>query len=221
MAQPLTITKSVFTGQTLAAWLSIATGVLFVLLLASLHVLEPEFDPTWRFMSEYALGTFGWIMPLAFVMLASSLACAGVAIFSSVRNVVGYIGLGLLFIGAIGLVLAAVFRTDPMTTSEAAMTWSGKLHGLAAALDWMPVAALLLSFSLARHPFWRPIRLQLFVTAGISLVIMIAFTLMLPQDGKFGPSVLAGLFGRFLLVSYLGWLLTIGFHTLKLRHRAS
>ncbi len=44
MAQPLTITKSVFIGQILAARLSITTEVLFALLLAGLHVLEPEFD---------------------------------------------------------------------------------------------------------------------------------------------------------------------------------
>src|SRR5579859_4402371 len=178
MAQPIAITKPVSNIASLAARLSIVSGVLFVLLLASLHVLEPEFDPTWRFLSEYALGNFGWMMHLAFFTLATSLASAGVALISQVRGVVGYIGLGLLFIGAIGLLLAGVFRTDPMTTSEAAMTWSGKLHGFAAAFDWTPVAALLLSFSLVRHQSWRPVRLQLFVTAGISLVVMITFTLL-------------------------------------------
>lgn len=44
------------------ARLSIASGVLFILLLGSLHLLEPEFDPTWRFISEYALGRFGWLI---------------------------------------------------------------------------------------------------------------------------------------------------------------
>jgi hypothetical protein len=53
------VTKYTFTVRTLAARLSIVSEVLFVLLLASLHVLEPEFDPTWRFTSEYALGNFG------------------------------------------------------------------------------------------------------------------------------------------------------------------
>ena len=221
MAQPLTITRPVSTVQTLAAQLSIASGVLFVLLLLSLHVLEPEFDPTWRFISEYALGTFGWMMHLAFFMLATSLLSAGVALFSYVRSVVGYIGLAILGISVIGIVIAAIFTTDPIATPQEAMTLSGNMHVFGASLDYTPVAALLLSFVLARHPAWRPIRLWLFLTAGLTLVAMVAFILLLPHDGKFGPGVFAGLFGRFLVVSYLGWLLTVGFHTLRLRRRAS
>ncbi|HEX4205078.1 MAG TPA: DUF998 domain-containing protein [Ktedonobacteraceae bacterium] len=217
MAQPLTITKPVSNVQTLAAWLSIASGALFLLLLLSLHVLEPEFDPTWRFISEYALGPFGWMMHLAFLLLATSLVSAGVALFSQVRGVVGYIGLAILGIGAIGIFIAAIFTTDPIATPQEAMTLSGNMHVFGASLDYTPVAALLLSFVLARHPAWRPIRMRLFLTAGITLGAMVAFILLLPHDGKFGPGVLAGLFGRFLVVSYLGWLLTVGFRTLKLR----
>jgi len=203
--------------QTLAARLSIASGVLFVLLLLSLHVLEPEFDPTWRFISEYALGNFGWMMHLAFFMLATSLVSASVALFSQVRGVVGYIGLAILGIGAIGILIAAIFTTDPIATPQEAMTFSGNMHVFGASLDYTPVAALLLSFVLARNPAWRPIRRWLFLTTAIMLAAMVAFMLMLPHDGKFGPGILAGLFGRFLVVSYLGWLLAVGFHMLKLR----
>jgi hypothetical protein len=38
----------------------------------------------------------------------------------------------------------------------------------------------------------------------------------LPYDGKIGPGVLAGLFGRLLLVSYLGWLITVGLSAINL-----
>ncbi|MOA67250.1 hypothetical protein D3C78_1943420 [compost metagenome] len=48
-------------------------------------------------------------------------------------------------------------------------------------------------------------------------VLMVLFIIQLPHDGQFNPDVLAGLFGRFLIVSYLGWLLIVGVHTLKLR----
>jgi Protein of unknown function (DUF998) len=91
---------------------SIASGVLFVLLLGSLHLLEPQFDPTWRFISEYALGNFGWMMRLAFLALATSLTSASVAISSQVRTVVGYVGLGGLAIAAIGFLIAAIFITE-------------------------------------------------------------------------------------------------------------
>jgi hypothetical protein len=156
------------------------------------------------------------MMHLAFLLLASSLFSAGVALLAYVRNIVGYIGLVILGIGALGILLAAIFRTDPIATPAEAMTLSGTMHVFGASLDYTPVAALVLSLVLVRQPAWRPIRLWLFLTTAIMLVAMIAFMLMLPRDGMFGPGVLAGLFGRFLVVSYLGWLLTIGFHTLKL-----
>ena len=128
----------------------------------------------------------------------------------------GYIGLAILGIGAAGMLIAAIFKTDPAITSWAAATFSGKMHVFGASLDYTPVAALLLSFSLARNKTWRPIRKWLFVTAGITLVVLTAFMFTLPYDGKIGPGVLAGLFGRFLLVSYLGWLMTVGIHTIRL-----
>lgn len=215
MAKPLIAMKPVSAASANAARLSIVSGVLFILLLGSLHLLEPQFDPTWRFISEYALGRFGWLMHLAFLALAISLASTGIAIRSQIRTWPGYIGLGLLGLAAIGILLAALFRTDP-ATNQAAATFSGKMHVLGASLDWTPVAVLLLSFGLARNQAWRPIRKPLFTTAGITLIAMAAFMFVLPYDGKPGPGILAGLFGRFLLVSYFGWLLTVGVYTLKL-----
>jgi hypothetical protein len=54
-----------------AAYAAIAAGALFGILLLGLHVLEPEYDPTWRFLSEYALGRFGWLMTAAFLAIAA------------------------------------------------------------------------------------------------------------------------------------------------------
>jgi hypothetical protein len=33
------------------------------------HFLKPEFDPSWRMVSEYAIGRWGWVMQLAFFSL--------------------------------------------------------------------------------------------------------------------------------------------------------
>ncbi|MFN8512744.1 MAG: DUF998 domain-containing protein [Chloroflexia bacterium] len=205
----------------LAARLAITSGTLFVLILLSLHLLEPEFDPTWRFISEYALGTFGWLMRLAFLMLAASLIGTGVAVYAHLRSVIGYIGLFGLGLAAIGLTIAAIFITDPITTSQEAATTSGKLHALGASLDYTPVATLLLSIALARNPAWRPLRKWLFLTSGITLAIMAAFFLLLPRDGQFGPGVYLGLCGRAQLISYLGWIAPVGLHVIRLHKRSA
>jgi hypothetical protein len=221
MPKPLITTKPVSTVEANAARISIVSGMLFVVLLLSLHLLEPEFDPTWRFISEYALGRVGWLMHLAFLTLAISLASASVAIFSQIRTAVGYVGLAVLGISAVGILIAAIFTTDPATTSREAATFSGNMHVLGASLDYTPVAALLLSLGLARNQAWRPIRKWLFITTGITLAAMAAFMVVLPYNGKIGPGVLAGLFGRFLVLSYLGWLLTVDFQAIKVREQAT
>ena len=215
MSRSPTHSKSVTIYQMNAARVSIAAGILFVLLLGSLHLLEKEFDPTWRFVSEYALGSFGVLMPLAFLSLAICLAAIGVAVYPQTRSVVGYLGLAVLALAVIGLCISAAFKTDPITTSMEDLSTSGKMHVLGASLDYSPLAFLLLSFSLARHEAWKPIRKWLFITAAISLILTVVFILSIPQDGVFGPGVFTGLIGRFLLVSYLAWTGIVAFFALK------
>ena len=216
MAKPLIATKSPSTFEWYAARVSLISGVIFVLLLGSLHVLEPEFDPTWRFISEYLLGRFGWMMTLAFVSLAFSLGSAGVAVISQIRTAGGYIGFAVLALAVIGLLIAASFKTDPIFTKVDELTKSGKMHVLGASLDYSPLSFLLLSFSLARTQVWNPIRWRLFITAIVTVIFTMWFIAMLPKDNVFGPGVLAGLIGRFLVLSYLGWVVVVSTHTLKL-----
>jgi hypothetical protein len=55
-----------------AAWLAMIMTAATILLLAALHVLSPEFDPSWRMVSEYALGHYGWVLSLMFLSWAIS-----------------------------------------------------------------------------------------------------------------------------------------------------
>jgi len=41
---------------------ALAAVVLFFILLAGLHFIEPEFDPSKPLISEYQLGRYGWAM---------------------------------------------------------------------------------------------------------------------------------------------------------------
>lgn len=50
-----------------AAWLAILATSAAILLLAALHVLSPEFSPSWRVISEYAFGHYGWVLSLMFL----------------------------------------------------------------------------------------------------------------------------------------------------------
>ena len=105
-----------------AARLSFAGAATFVLLLAMLHLIKPELDPSWHFISEYAIGRYGWIMVLAFL----SPALAGVSLFLALRSqlqtITGRTGLALLLVSALGLIIGAVFTTDPITATGDAVT---------------------------------------------------------------------------------------------------
>lgn len=50
-----------------ATWIAIGTSVGTLALLTSLHVLSPEFDPSWRMVSEYAYGRHGAVLSLMFL----------------------------------------------------------------------------------------------------------------------------------------------------------
>jgi len=54
----------------------------FLLFSGLLHILVPELDPTWSFISEYALSSYGWLLPLAFLSLAIGLTGTGFVLIS-------------------------------------------------------------------------------------------------------------------------------------------
>ena len=209
-----------------AARLSFTAATTFLLLLAALHFIKPELDPSWRVISEYALGDYGWIMVIAFLSLAVSCVSLFVAIRSQILTLGGKIGLAFLLIAAAGLIIAAIFTTDPITASRDELTTHGNLHGLGAALGaGFPIAATLIGWSLARNQAWSPARRSLLWAAGLSwigfLVFALSMVVMFPDDGTFGPDVLIGWPNRFMIVAYSAWLMVVAWRALQLSRQRS
>src|SRR5690349_18889682 len=95
--------------STSAARVAIGAATAELLLLASLHVLSPEFDPAWRVISEYALGQYGWVLSLMFLAGALNAWALAVAVWPHVTNTAGKIGAGLLIVAGVGPAMASVF----------------------------------------------------------------------------------------------------------------
>lgn len=161
--------------------LAMVNGGLFATSLLTLRVVEPEFDPTWRFVSEYTLGRAGWLMTVAFITLSASLIGTAVSVLRHTRTVAGRLGLVLIGVGALGLLIAAAFTTDPITTPADAHSRSGQLHILGASLDFSPIGMLLVRWSLSRTRRWRSVRPKLMITAGVAAALMVAFAAALPR----------------------------------------
>lgn len=207
-------TRSIMAVSQIAARASFAAAAAFVVLLTALHLMKPELDPSWRFISEYAIGDFGWLMVLAFLSLAGSYVALIIAIRPQIRTIGGYVGLACLFFSAAGLAMAAVFTTDPITTRPDAMTTTGQLHSLGGTLGFaMPLASAIISWSLTRNPAWSSARRSLLWAAGLTiigfLVSIVSLVTMIPSDGHLGPDVAVGWPLRFEILTYCVWLMVV------------
>jgi hypothetical protein len=212
-----------------AARIAAGAAVATILLLASLHALSPEFAPSWRMVSEYAFGHYGWVLSLMFLSWGISSWALAVAIWSQVNTKAGKVGLWFLVVAGIGEAMASVFDVTHETG-----------HGIAGLLGVVgfPVAALLLSVSLGRTEAWSGAKKMLFWIANlswISVVLLVAtLALMtmqvaranggqLPQHApkSLPPGVLAldGWANRLIVLSYCLWVFVAAWHAIKLRRK--
>jgi len=103
-----------------AAWVSFTMAALFLGLIAVLHLLEPQFDPSWRMISEYEIGRHGWVMQAAFLAQAISCIALLVTVLPQLRTKGGRIGFAFFFAAALGLSIAALSFTGPVAMSQEA-----------------------------------------------------------------------------------------------------
>ena len=212
----------------LAAWLAIVMTVATILLLASLHILSPEFDPSWRMVSEYAFGHYGWVLSLMFLSWGISSWALVAAIWSQVDTKAGKVGLWFLIAAGIGEAMAAVF--------DVTHNIGHSIAGLLGVVGF-PIAALLLSVSLGHNHQWRDTRKTLLSFANLSwisvLLLIATLVLMtvqvahangghLPQHApKSLPPGVVGLDGwanRLIVLSNCLWVFAAGWKAIKL-HR--
>lgn len=205
-----------------AGRIAASSAALSFLLLVLLHVLRPDLDPSWRFVSEYATGEHGWLMALGFLSLALGCAALFVAIRKQARGLLGIAGLILLALAVLGLGTAAFFPMDLITTDPTKPTQAGMMHAFASmvGVPSLPIAGLFLSLSLGRRPDWAPARTALLWASVFMLACLILMigtvAVQLPQHGGFGPAVLVGWPNRLLMLAYCLWVGIAGSHAAKL-----
>lgn len=194
-------------------------AALAVTLIVTLIVVDRNIDPTWRFISEYQLGSWGGFMSLAFLALASSATTLLIGIRSQVATRGGRIGLGFLAVSALGFLLAGSFRTDPIDATTGSI--DGIIHSIAAVLGgFIPLAAYLIGWSLARNVAWRAHRRALWWVTTVAIaanLASIAQQFVMAAGGGFGPNVALGWPNRLFVLAMALWLLA----TALLVHKAA
>jgi Protein of unknown function (DUF998) len=199
--------------------LTISFAGLSLLSLVILHFLSPEFKPSWRMISEYAMGKHKWLVTSFFVCWGLSSIFLSLLLWNKVNTVWGTVGVTLLFISSIGEIMGGLFDVNH------------KHHGLAFLLGipTLPAAALLIGYDLIRTPGFEEQASSIVMSSHapwISLVVMGASMAIMIAGFKkagilMGPNVqppktvppgvvaLAGYANRLLVVCYVGWLIII------------
>ncbi len=196
-----------------------------LLVLALLHAASPEFDPSWRMVSEYANGDYNWLLSLMFLCWASSTCCLSYALKPHARSHAASAGIIILVVAGLGEAMAAVFDINH------------SLHSLAAFLGILgfPLAAMLIGIFMGKSGAWPQARRVIFWLSNLtwaSVVLMATamavLFMTLSQAGivmsansqplsELPPGIIAfnGWANRFLIAVYCVWVIIVGLQLRK------
>lgn len=174
-----------------------------ILLVVALHYLEPEFDPSWRMLSEYSLGKYGMLMRAAFLLGGTGVIACGVALWTTA----GLLSVGLPLV-ALGPVGAAFIDTDPITTPRTEMTRMSKAHAALGSLFILgfPVAATCAGVGASFHSEGGQLLAWMALVPWAGLGWFLIATIRLGSHSSAGnPDVRIGWPNRVNMLAYLAW----------------
>jgi len=195
-----------------AARLAIAASAAGWVLLLSLHVLSPEYSPAWRLISEYANGSYAWVLSLMFAAYGLSSLSLVFAIRSLATTRRARIGLVLLAVAGAGQVAAGPFDLNQVAPHELAGVLG--IFGL-------PIAAVLLTPTLAHS---KSVALTARLTWVSTVVWIVSFIPMIatfwlalggalpttpPETLPPGVIAVVGWTNRLLVLSASAWVVTV------------
>lgn len=182
------------------AWFLIANG--------ALHILRRDLSPATHFISEYAVGRYGWLMASALVILGCGTLSLSVGIAMTLgKHPVGRVGTVILGVSGIATVLIGLFRTD---IDGRPATLAGAIHGRAAlvAISLEAISVLVLTPVFFRSSRWRPFRVVSGVLA-VAVVLGITLYAVLPH----------GAGERLIVYTLVLWLFLAGVRLRKIVNR--
>lgn len=187
----------------IAAIYALGAGALTCSLVMLLHLLEPEFDPSWRMLSEYSLGRYGVLMRLAFLAWGTSVIAVAAAL--SAWAWPWSLGLVVVAVGPLG---AAFVDTDPITTPHSEMSRRSKVHAVLGLLFILgfPPASTVTGISAAGGLALGQTLAWASLVPWLALLWLLAASIRYaPADGRAGPQVRVGWPNRMLLGAYVAW----------------
>jgi hypothetical protein len=180
--------------------------LLFAVIVCLLHFLRPDKNRLSCFVSEYAVGNYGWLMSIAFYTLAVATAMLLIGLLQDCNAfVTGCITLGIF---SAGILLAGIFPTDLPGDPP---TPRGLIHGFAALIALLSLCISMIAWGkiFKKKERWKSFAKPSTFYGVVSLVLLIIFI---------GSSIsFRGLTQRILLAWDISWLLLVSW---KLQHNA-
>lgn len=194
---------------------SIILGVTSLLSLLILHFVSPEFQPSWRMVSEYALGKHKWLLTLFFITWGISSVMLAIGLIDSVSGLWATGGLVLIALSGIGAVCGGLFDIKH------------PLHGASFGLGvpTLPIGALLVTYHLQNkaivdgsatlilaHSTWISVILMA-IGMGVMFSGFKKAGIVMEKDGPAlekvpeGVIALGGYANRLLVLCYIGWII--------------
>lgn len=151
---------------------TIAFGVISIVALVTLHFVSTEFKPSFRMVSEYALGNYKWLLTIFFFCWGLSSIFSGLMLWNVVTSGWAKFGVLLFFVTGIGAIMGGLFDVQH------------KLHGLSFGIGvpFMPIGALIVTYHLLKKVEWQSNSIELLLSSHsiwISLVLMAASMFLL------------------------------------------
>ena len=189
-----------------ATFLSIANPAWFLVANAALHLLRRDLSPATHYISEYAVGKFGWLMASALVILGvGTLSLSFCLARITGTDWPARVGVAFLSVSGVSTILIGLFRTD---IDGHGPTLAGHIHGRAALIAILLEAISVLFFTarFARDGRWGMFRIVSCVFAAMIVIAGALYSVLPHGTGE-----------RLLVYTLVAWLLITG---IQARHVA-
>jgi hypothetical protein len=195
--------------NTIAAYITLSSTIYYASAIILLHILRTDFDPRYRYLSEYVNGPYGALMPSTFFALSLGSLALAFGLWRSVSSKIRFApGMLLWLAWACAVFFAGVYPSD---LQESATTWNGHIHNEMGVIAFpcatlaLPLLSLPLRWDKNWHTVWVPAVL-------LSLPVIISFFAL----DRLGEMRLAGLDQRIFLGLTLLWMWILSSKTLAI-----
>jgi hypothetical protein len=209
LADPPSKVGSRFAGPgKIAAMVSILATAYFATAAVVAHVVMKQYNFFSDYISDYAVGPWGWIYGSAF--LASAIGCLALAVslvLSIPSQALSRIGVVLLVLVGATFVIDFAFPTDILPPGAPPTTGGGVVHLLDALLGWMlfTVSSVLISSRLEHDSYWKAGQPLLTTLAWLSVLLLVALVGVVISEAPFG-----GLAEKLFILDRNVWALVLG-----------